>query len=171
MAWKLFLATDLALANLVCLSLVLFGLPGTWLMLALSALVDHYTETPLFAHSTLYAAAGIAALGEVLEFVAGSQGARRAGAGRRGSLGALVGGLGGALVGTFLIPIPVVGSLVGAALGAFALATALEHGGGQDLRSAFRAGRGAAIGQVTGTFLKLMLGVSVWVLLTVASFW
>lgn len=74
MAWKLFLATDLALANLVCLSLVLFGLPGTWLMLALSALVDHYTETPLFAHSTLYAAAGIAALGEVLEFVAGSQG-------------------------------------------------------------------------------------------------
>ncbi len=171
MIWGLLIAAGLAIVNLACLALAMVGLPGTWLMLGTSAIVDYYTRQDFFSTQVLWSAAALAALGELMEFLAGSRGAKKAGAGRRGSLGALFGGIFGAIIGTVVIPVPLVGSLVGAAVGAFGLATLLEHDGGQDLSSAMRAGRGAAKGQITGTFLKLAMGTGVWVLLTVASFW
>ena len=169
--WTLLIAAGLALLNLACLAVAMVGLPGIWLMLATSALVEYYTRQDFFSPQTLWLALLLAALGELLEFVAGSRGAKKAGAGRRGSWGALLGGISGALIGTVVIPVPLVGSLVGAAVGAFGLATLLEKDGGMDLSAALKAGRGAAKGQVTGTLLKLILGTAVWVLLTVASFW
>jgi hypothetical protein len=39
-------------------------------------------------------------------------------AGWRGSLGAILGAVGGAIVGTFLIPIPLIGTLIDACIGA-----------------------------------------------------
>ncbi|MEZ5974996.1 MAG: DUF456 family protein [Planctomycetota bacterium] len=169
MGWWILAVLALDLVNLALLVLVLAGLPGTWLMLGLTALCEWLIPVDLFDASTLWLALGLALLGEVFEFTMGSAGARRAGAGRAGALGALLGGILGGLGGTFLIPIPVVGSLAGAAIGAMGLATLLEHSGGMDLRSALRAGTGAAKGQVSGTIVKLALGLCVWLLLAVAS--
>ena len=100
--------------------LILLGLPGTWLLLMLAGVAEWITEPRLFGTLTLVSALVLAVAGEVWEAMASSVRARKAGAGRRGSIGALVGGIGGALLATMLIPVPLVGTLVGGGLGAFA---------------------------------------------------
>lgn len=165
------LELGLALLGLGLVALGLVGLPGTWLWLAVCALAEWGTDTLLFHPVTLTVAVSLAVLGEVAEFLAGSQGAKRAGAGRAGSLGALAGGFVGAVAGTLLIPVPVVGTLMGGALGAFSLATLAERRDGQELRGALRAGSGAALGQFLGLVLKLCAGVACWVVLAVALLW
>lgn len=151
-------------------SLALFGLPGTWLCIGACILAEMWTDTDLFLDRTLFAAIALAAAGEVIEFSAASSGARKAGASKSGALGALAGGVVGAICGTFMIPIPVLGTLAGATLGAFTLSTVVERRGGKELRGALRAGRGAAVGQLVGLLLKLAIGLVVWVILAVATF-
>ena len=74
----------------------------------------------------------------------------------------------GAVAGTFLLPVPVLGTVAGGAAGAFLFASLAERTGGKELRGALRAGSGAALGQVLGMVLKLCLGVACWVLLAAA---
>ena len=152
------------------LGLILLGLPGTWLVIASAALMEWATEPVLFHTATLATAVGLAVLGELWEFFASSVKARRAGAGRSGAVGALLGGLLGAIAGTLLLPVPVLGTLLGGGLGAFAGASLLEHGGGKELREALRVGKAAAFGHVFGMAGKLAAGVSVWLLLAVTVF-
>ena len=56
----------------------------------------------------------LAGIGELLEAGAGAAGTKMGGGSSRGMLGAIVGGLVGAIVCTPLIPIPVLGTLIGA---------------------------------------------------------
>ncbi len=170
MSWTILIPIGIALINAFWLVLVLVGLPGTWLIIATCALADWWLGMNMFSPYVLIAAVTLSALGEIMELLAGSHGARKAGGGKRGSWGALGGGIAGAILGTMFIPIPILGSLIGAGLGAFAAAAALEHDGGQDLTTAFQIGRGAAWGQFMGTLLKLIVGILVWLLVTVASF-
>jgi len=170
MPWYLLIPMGLALLNLFWLGLVLVGLPGTWLMVASCALVDWWVDADLFSAPVLLIAVGFCVVGEMVELVAGSAGARKAGGGKRGSWGALGGGIIGAILGTFFIPVPLFGSLIGAGIGAFCAAAFLEHDGGQDMGTALRIGRGAAVGQFLGTFAKAVVGVAVWLLVTIASF-
>ncbi len=161
----------LVLFNTLWVALILLGLPGTWLMIASAALAEWWTpDTRLFHPATLGVVVGLAALGELIEFLASAGGAKRAGATGSGALGALVGGIVGAILGTIFIPVPLVGSLAGGAAGAFAGSAMLEHGGGKELRDAMHVGRGAAVGHVLGMLGKLAMGVVVWVLLAVAVF-
>ncbi len=160
----------LPLLTALWVALILVGLPGTWLMIATAALAEWLTEADLFHLWTLIAAVVLGVLGEVWELCASMAGAKRAGATRAGALGALVGGIAGAILGTLFIPIPLLGSLLGGGLGAFAGSTLMERDGGKELRDALRAGRGAALGHVTGMVGKLAVGVAVWLLLAVAVF-
>lgn len=148
--------------------LVLLGLPGTWLVVALAGAAEALTEARLFSNTTAMVVLGVAGLGEVVEFTSGSVRARRAGGRRRGAIGALVGGVLGAIAGTVLIPVPLVGSLAGGGLGAFAGAAALERDGGRDVREALRIGRAAGVGHMLGLAGKLAAGVFVWLWLSVA---
>lgn len=159
------------LFGLLGLSLTLVGLPGTWLTLAGAALAEWATEERLFSTWTLVAAVGLACVGELLEFLAAAGGARRAGASRAGAVGALIGGVLGAVAGTFLIPVPLVGTIAGGALGAFALSALAERGEGRPLAEALDVGGGAARGHALGLLGKLGAAVGVWFLLTVAAFW
>ena len=170
MPWYLLIPVGLALLNAFWVLLVLIGLPGTWLILVTCSITEWLTDADLFSPYVLLGAAALCVLGEVVELVAGSAGARKAGGGKRGAWGALGGGILGAIMGTFFIPIPLFGSLIGAGIGAFVAAAALEHDGGKDMPTALRIGRGAAVGQFVGTFAKLMVGAAVWLLVTVASF-
>jgi len=170
MGW-IAVALLVVLLDTLWLGLILIGLPGTWLMIATAALAEWWTEPQLFQPGVLIAAVVLAAAGELIEFLASAGGARRAGGTRAGAGGALLGGILGGIAGTFLIPVPLLGSLAGGALGAFLGSAVMEHRGGRTGREALRVGRGAAVGHVTGMLGKLSMGCAVWLLLAVAAFW
>ncbi len=165
-------AIALLLLNTVWLALVLVGLPGTWLMVACTILVAWWHwDAGMFHLWTLVAIVFLAALGELLEFVAGAAGAKRFGGTKWGAAGALVGSMVGGIIGTFAIPIPVIGSLLGACLGAAAGAILLELQSGQSFQVSFNSGTGAGIGRFVGTVLKFGDGVVIWLVVAVAAFW
>jgi uncharacterized protein YqgC (DUF456 family) len=162
-------AAILVLINTIWLALDVLGLPGNWLMVA-GTLLLAWLEPGMFSVWTLVAIVILAAAGEVLELLSGAWGARKGGAGRRGSAGALVGGVIGAIVGTFWIPVPVLGSLVGACAGACLGAWFLELRGGRDFGASFRAGVGAGVGRALGTVIKLAVGILLWLIIAIAAF-
>lgn len=163
----------LIVLNACWLVLILPGLPGTWLMVATALLVDWLASTPsrppMFSIWTLVAVAVLAAAGEVFEFFAGMGGARRAGGTRRGAMGAMVGGLIGAIA--LSIPVPCFGTLLGACLGAAIGAVVGESTGGMPAEQSVRAGMGAGIGRFVGTIVKFAIGVTIWIVLTIAVLW
>jgi len=110
-------------------------------------------------------------VGELAEFFGGMCGARKAGARFLGSLGAILGAFTGALLGTFLIPIPFLGTLLGSCIGAGTAAAALEMLGGRRIQESVHLGLGTGIGQFLGTTAKIVVGVLIWLTVTIAAFW
>ena len=171
-------AAILVLVNAIWLAANLLGLPGNWLMVLGTALLAWFywgSAGPgghsMFSPALLAAVVALAFAGEVLEILAGSFGARRTGATRRGARGALVGGIVGGAAGVFLIPVPLVGPLIGAAAGAAAAALFLERTGGRTWQASLTAGAGAGAGRMLGTVLKLAVGAVIWLAVAIAAFW
>ena len=163
-------AIVLTLVNLLCWVGILFGLPGTWLMVLFPVLLKWWQPDQFMVSWTvLGVAVGLAMLGEVLEFVLGAAGSRRTGGSTRGAVLALVGSIVGGIMGIAL-PVPLVGPLLGACLGAFGGALLGNLWAGHTLFQSLVAGRGAAIGQFWGTVLKLAIGAIMVVMLTIAAF-
>ncbi len=162
-------AVGLTLVNLFWLSLILFGLPGTWLMLLTALALDWLRSgEPFFGTWTLLAAGALALLAEIAEFFLSAAGARSAGGTIRGSALAVIGGIVGAVLGTALIPIPLIGTLAGASLGAFGGSILGDVASGKTVDDSMDAGRGAAIGRFWGTVSKVAAGLVILVLLTTA---
>lgn len=170
--WIYLYAIMLVLLNTIWLGLTLVGLPGNWLMITTAALLTWLTwqGDRMFSLTTLGIVIGIALLAEVIEFIAGMAGARKAGGSVIGSMSAMVGGIMGAIVGTFAIPIPLLGTIAGAALGAFGGSMFIEMQRGSTRDDAIRVGRGAAIGHLTGTAIKFSLGILIYLTLAIAAF-
>lgn len=172
------LAAFFAVLGLGCLLLVVIGLPGTWVLLALAfvlELVDAFllpgAVVVTFGWPLLAACAGLALVGEGIEALAGVAGTRFGGGTRRGMVGAFVGGIAGAIFLTPILPIPVIGTLLGAMLGAF-LGAFVGEATGPEARGRehnLRAALGAAVGKLGGTVAKLAIGVVMWVLLVRAA--
>jgi uncharacterized protein YqgC (DUF456 family) len=176
----LFLALLFSALGLGCLVLVLIGLPGTWLMIALAVGIELVDTAWLPAGGDLSfgwwpigVSVVLAIAGEIVETWTAAAGLAAGGGSRRGMWGAIIGGLAGGLLLTGLVPIPLVGTVVGAAAGAFLGALVAELTGIEraSAGSSLRAATGAAIGRVLGTFGKTILAVVIWVLLTVATVW
>jgi uncharacterized protein YqgC (DUF456 family) len=162
----------LILFNSVWLTLVLFGLPGNWLIIISTCLFAWWRwEDGIFSIYTLIFITALGTLGELIEFFAAMGGAKRAGAGWVGSLAAIAGAILGALTGTFLIPIPFFGTLLGACLGAGLCAWGLEFARGKKMEESIRYGVGAGLGRFLGTTIKFGLGVLIWVAIAFAVFW
>jgi len=165
-------STLLILLNSVWLVLVVFGLPGIWLIVISTCLFAWWRWADgVFSIYTLLAITVLAVLGELVEFLAGAGGAKRAGAGWRGSIGALLGALTGAIFGTVLLPIPLLGTLIGACVGAGLGAWGLELSGGRKLQDSARFAMGAGIGEFLGITSKFILGILIWLIVAVAVFW
>jgi uncharacterized protein len=162
-------AVVLTLINLLCWVGILFGLPGTWLMILFPVLLKWWQPDQFMVSWTVLGVVGLAVRGEVLEFVLGAAGARRTGGSTRGAVLALVGSIVGGIMGIAL-PVPLVGPLLGACLGAFVGALLGNLWAGRTLFQSFATGRGAAIGQFWGTVAKLAIGAIIAVMLTIAAF-
>jgi len=142
-------------AALVAPVLTLFMLPGMWLALAAAGLAEWVTDERLFSPWSLGGCLVLALLGELWEFSASAARAKKAGAGRRGAIGALIGGFLGAIAGTMILP--VIGTIAVGGLGALAGSFALERDGGRSVDEALRVGKAAATGQVLGVAGKLAI--------------
>jgi uncharacterized protein len=144
------------------------GLPGNWLVVAMAAGCWWFVDPERSSHvglAPLIAILLVAALGELLEFIAGALGASRVGGSKRGTVLAIFGSIGGAIVGLFfgnLIPIPIVGPVVASLLlgasGAFAGAVAGERWVGKDWDQSFQVGNAAFWGRLLGTVGKAVCG-------------
>jgi uncharacterized protein YqgC (DUF456 family) len=151
----------LALVLVTGLVLNLFGLPGNWLMLLAVVAYTWVTGWQRYVHwASLVVLLAIAVAGEVVEFIAAGAGAKKAGGTVWGVIGGLLGGLIGGLFLTGLVPIPILGTLVGLIAGTFlgAMGAELLLGRGEVRPSAVIA-VGAAKGRFYGTILKLAFGV------------
>lgn len=174
----LLLGVALVVVNLFWLFLVVLGLPGTWLMAGTMALVAWWrwdeargADGQMFGIVALAIVFGLAVIGEIAELAAGMAGARRAGASIWGTIGALLGALFGGLAATFVIPLPVIGSLIGACGGAAVGAWLMELGSGRSREAAERSAIGAGVGRFQGTLIKLGIAAIMWVVIAVAAFW
>jgi uncharacterized protein YqgC (DUF456 family) len=164
-------AIVLLLSGLLGVLLTAVTLPGVWLTLVVALLCQWlFGPPPLFNWWTLIACAGLALAGEVFEFVSGAIGAKRAGGGKSGALGSIIGAFGGAIIGSFALPIPLIGTLVGAVLGAGIGALIAERGvAGREWSHAFRIGQSAAASRLAATVVKVAIAAAVAAVLTVAA--
>lgn len=150
-------------------ALNLIALPGNWiavLAVALYAWLGPVESRAGVGMACVVIAFGFALLGELFEFFAAAAGVQRAGASRRATFFAIVGSVGGALLGAVVaLPIPVVGPVVGAVLfggvGALAGAMFAEWTNGRPWKENWRIGQAAFWGRTIGTAGKMLAGLGV----------
>ena len=172
-------AVVFAIFGFACLLAIPVGLPGTWVLLGLAALLElgdavylSADEPMTFGWTLLAACAGIGLVGEVLEVAVGAAGASWGGATRRGVIGSFLCAIVGAIAFTPVIPIPIVGTLLGALLGTFlgALIGEMTAEEQRHPEENLRAALAAAAGRIAGTLGKLGFGIAIWILLVRAAF-
>jgi uncharacterized protein len=146
------LAWILILAGL--LGVILPGLPGIPLILGGMVLYAFQTGFQAITTDFLIIMGLLTLTGTVADYLSGIIGAKKFGASRLGIWGAFLGGL----VGLFLIPGwgIIIGPLIGAIAG--------EMMSGKNKESATRVGWGTFLGIMTGTLLKLIIGITMIVL-------
>ena len=160
----------LLLVNSAGVVLTLLQLPGNWLMIAATALFAWYRwghEHWSYGWWTLAALLLLAAVGELLEFAAGALGSASVGGTKRGAAISIATGLVGAIVGSFTIPIPIVGTLLGAAIGAGAGAAMGDKWAGREWGETWTVAKGAAVGKLGGAAAKLVVAVAMWLVAAV----
>ena len=141
----------------LCLMLLFLGLPGNWVILGLAALWS-FASGAAFGWKFFLLLAALAAVGEVLEFLAGSIGARRFGGTRRGSWGGIIGALaGGILCAPLFFGF---GALLGALGGAFTGCFVMEKTQGMATGKALSAAVGSTLGRFGGFLAKLGIGLT-----------
>jgi hypothetical protein len=124
----------------------------------------------VFSVYTIIAAVVLAVIGEIIEFVSGAGGAKAAGGGKKAMAAAIVGAIIGAIAGTVIIPIPVIGTLLGAAFGAGGAVLIVERKSGKEFNRSLKSAAGAGVGQLLGTGAKFIVGVIIWLVFLIAAF-
>ena len=158
----------LILACVIILSLVLIvlGLPGLWIMVASAVTYNLVVPGDPIGWVTLVVVGVLALVAELLEFSLTGKYARKYGGSRRAGWGAILGGIVGAMVG---IPVPIIGSVIGAFVGSFLGALIAEFTGGSSAGDATRVAKGALIGRVVSTALKIGIGFTIGVWIFIAA--
>lgn len=152
------IAVGLMVALFVCLLLVPFGLPGLWLMAALTAAA---VGLGLVGWGTLALVVAITASAEAVEFVMVKRLGERFGASPKAFWGAVAGGMVGLFVG---VPIPIVGPVITAFLGTFAGAALVTLFETRSLTAAGRVGIGTIFGRALAAATKVAAGVFILIL-------
>ena len=168
---------------LLCLSVLIIslglnavGAPGNWVMLVSAGIYSWMmsSESPYhFGFVVLILVLALATIGEILEFLTGVIGAKKAGGSKKGMwcsvIGSIVGSFGGVVVG---IPVPIIGSLIAAlflsGVGAMLGAYLGERWDGKKSDEAWRVGLASFVGRILGSVFKLLCGFLALVLMAVA---
>jgi uncharacterized protein len=158
----------LILAAVIVLSLILIvlGLPGLWIMVATAVVYNMIVPGDPIGWVSLIAVAVLALVAELLEFSMTGRYARKYGGSRRAGWGAIIGGMIGAVVG---FPVPIVGPVIGAFVGCFVGALVGELTGGASATDATRVAKGALIGRVVSTMLKIGIGFTIGIWIFIAA--
>lgn len=136
--------------------LVYLGLGGNFIVLGLALVHALVTGFEPITWTMLGILAGLALLGEALEFVIGTFYVAQRGATRSGVVGAFVGGLLGAAAGNSLVP--VIGAVLGGFVGAFAGAVIGEYRRQRRLEPSLRIGTFAFAGRLAAMGVKHLIG-------------
>lgn len=183
MDWMVYMVgVFFALIGAGCVALVVFNLPGAWIMLAVAVIIEFLIDPlylspehqPTFAIWLLLTCLALAGVGELFEWLAGAAGGKLGGGSTRGMWGAIIGGIMGAIGFTPVFGfLPVVGTLVGALVGTFVGAMVGEMTGPQPRpwHATVRPAVGATIGRVFGTAGKLAVAIAIWLALSVSALW
>lgn len=145
------------LVTLLALILTTLRLPGGWLIVAEAIGYGWWTDWERVGWLFVGVIVALAVVGEVLELATSVLTARKAGASGRAAWGGFFGGFLGMIFLSFLVPIPVVGTLCGAVMGCFLGATIGELTAKSELAQGARVGLFSAMGFVLGTVAKLVV--------------
>lgn len=160
----------MALAGLGGVALVALGLPGQLampLVAGLLWLLPLEDGVLIFSGSDVVLLLSIAVAAEAIEGLSGVLGSRKAGGSVRGSLGALGGGFCGGLLGTFLIPVPFFGSVIGLLGGTFFGAYYAEKSLEGNSEHSLEVGTAALLGRIFGLVIKASASVGILIFLLV----
>lgn len=160
---------SLLLFGLFAILLNIFSVPGNWLLLLAAVGVSGYSGWAAPSPKWLLIMLFVLLFGELIEFVAGSLGARKFGASRAAAILAIPGGIVGAFLGV-LIPVPVAGPVIGAILGCAIVVFVVEMLRARTLSHSLTAALGAGLGRLVGLFGKMVTGLAVWVALVFVAF-
>ena len=156
---KILAVIGLVIAFLASVVVIMLGFPGEFLIVLVTLVYILIAGTGKVGWGALGVFALMAVGAEVVEFFAGFLGAKKLGGSTKSGLGALAGGILGAFGGTFLIPIPLVGSVAGVLLGTFIGAAVVEYLAMRKAEASIRAGAGAFFGRLAGIFAKVSVTV------------
>ena len=148
----------LSLVIIVSLILIVLGLPGLWIMVASAVTYNLIVPGDPIGWVTLVIVGILALVAELLDISLTGRYARRYGGSRRAGWGAIIGSIVGAMVG---FPVPIIGPVIGAFIGSFVGALIAEFTGGSSAGDATRVAKGALIGRVVSTVLKIGIGFTV----------
>ena len=153
----------LVIAILACLIIIPFGLPGTWLLLAVAGIYGWATGFTAVSTTNLLVMTGLAGAGELLELAATALvGGDDPPSGRTRVLAVLGAVIGGILGAPFFFGL---GALGGALLGAFGAATSSSLFEARGIGRSVRHGFGAVQGRLLGLVFKLAVAVAMVIVL------
>ncbi|MCD5397364.1 DUF456 domain-containing protein [candidate division NPL-UPA2 bacterium] len=147
---------------LASLTSLFFNLPGTLIILIGALIYGFFTDFAEITVKILVFLTMLYLAGELLEYILVIVGARKFGASRKASGGAMLGGILGAILGMLAGGI---GLVLGAFLGIFLGAFLVEIAAGKDLSQSFKAGAGGLFGRVSATVLKVIIALVMLILI------
>ena len=157
---------------------MLITLPGLWLLtlaVLLANAIGYWLglwpgNDPIVSWWVWGVILGCTLISDVTDWSAGVLGAKRMGGTKGAMIAAFLGGIVGAVAGTFLLPIPLVGTLVGGAGGA-GLAATLVHRTTpeQTWKQSAKVGAGASAGWFVAIVVKFVLCTLSALLLVIAA--
>lgn len=146
-----------AFVGLICVAGVLMScltLSGTWLIALAAIIASLLSRTGFPGGLSIIVFILICIAVEVAESVAGTIAVAKRGGSRAGGIAAFLGGLAGLFLGG-LIPLPLVGSLIGMLVCSFGLTYAVEWRRLKATDAAAHIARGALVARVVVVFLKV----------------
>jgi uncharacterized protein len=165
-------ASGIFLAWTACVLLCLGGLllsalsiSGTWLVLGAAIGASFLTGPDQFpGWPTIVGFLAVCASVDIIEWFAASWGVRRRGGSHAAGWMALLGSLGGMILGSLLIPIPLIGGLIGMMVGSFSLVYWVEKRRLQQTEHAAHIATGAVLAGMSMLLLKVIAtaGLILW---------
>lgn len=170
----------LVLALIVCCVIAwstnLIALPGNWIavgILAMYAWLGPQESRVAIGYVVVSLTFALALAGEIIEFLAGAMGAKKAGASRKSTAYAMIGSIGGAILGALIgLPVPLIGPVLAAVLfgGAGAAGGAIygEWTDGRPWKESWNIGHAAFWGRTFGVLGKVTAGLAILVVMIIA---